>query len=188
MLTFAISHRTLLLARQKESSPPNKPTVGIYEVPSSASVAFWGSSGSYGGRGKAQKKDRYISKQENIRYRQEPKIKQEAVRESGGWGVTSDCTDWGGLPKEGKFKLNSAFQNIRSFFFFNFEGRWSICETRPSVLSLRPWENVSFGRYPSVLFEMFLLWPHIAGVGWEKFNPSFLLSSRLRNVLAHFLP
>lgn len=131
MLTFAISHRTLLLARQKESSPPKKPTVGIYEVPSSASVAFRGSSGSYGGRGKAQKKDRYISKQENIRYRQEPKIKQEAVRESGGWGVTSDCMDWGGLPKEGKFKLNSAFQNIRSFFSLTLKED-----------DLRPWEQL----------------------------------------------
>lgn len=62
------------------------------------------------------------------------------------------------------------------------------CETGPSVPSLAPWENVSFGIRPSVLFEMFLVWPCLAGLRWEKSNPSFLLSSRLRNELARFLP
>lgn len=67
-------------------------------------------------------------------------------------------------------------------------GGWHDCETGPSVPSLTPWENVSFGIRPSVLFEMFLVWPCLAGLRWEKSNPSFLLSSRLRNELARFLP
>lgn len=77
MLTFAISHRTLLLVRQKQVSPLNKPTLDTYQVPSPALGAFHNSAGS-GRRGERHRKKTntwYINKQESVLANVSNKIK-----------------------------------------------------------------------------------------------------------------